>query len=65
LPAKYHWKRIGFAQRRTRHGTISESNSRPNRLFTVDRLIILYKAGSLKKGKTEKVVEALVEILRK
>jgi mRNA interferase MazF len=46
-------------------GLNKPSNARPNRLFTVDRHIVLYKAGSLKKGKTEKVIEALVEILRK
>ncbi len=40
------------------------SRVRPNRLFTADESIILYKAGSLRKGKTNEVEEALVRIIR-
>jgi mRNA interferase MazF len=46
-------------------GLSKPSNARPNRLFTVDRHIVLYNAGVLKKEKTGEVVETLVGILRK
>ncbi|MEW6711188.1 MAG: type II toxin-antitoxin system PemK/MazF family toxin [Candidatus Riflebacteria bacterium] len=36
------------------------SNVRPNRLFTADRHLILYKAGELKK---EKIIEILTAVL--
>jgi len=38
------------------------SNIRPNRLFTIDAKIILYRIGTLKKEKTEKVTEKIFEI---
>jgi mRNA interferase MazF len=38
------------------------SNVRPNRLFTADNDIILYKAGHLKSDKIEEVVERLIDI---
>jgi len=41
------------------------SNIRPNRLFTADRYIVLYKTGSLAKEKFEDVIDALVGILKK
>ena len=37
---------------------------RPNRLFTADRSIILYKIGMLNKKKAKEVEEALVRIVR-
>ena len=40
------------------------SNIRPNRLFTADRAIVLYCAGTLAKGKIEEVVNRLVDIVR-
>jgi mRNA interferase MazF len=40
------------------------SNIRPNRLFTADQAIVLYRAGSLAKGKVEEVVDQLVDIVR-
>jgi mRNA interferase MazF len=40
------------------------SNIRPNRLFTADRHIVLYKVGHLKSEKVRFVFEALVEILK-
>jgi mRNA interferase MazF len=40
------------------------SNIRPNRLFTADRHIILYKTGSLKHEKSEEVLDALIGILK-
>lgn len=39
------------------------SNIRPNRLFTADRHIVLYKTGSLQKGKINTVINAVVKIL--
>lgn len=39
------------------------SNIRPNRLFTADRHIVLYRSGHLKKEKIDEVVDTLVEIL--
>lgn len=41
-------------------GLNQTSNIRPNRLFTADREIILYKAGKLK---TEKLYEAIAKIV--
>ena len=40
------------------------SNIRPNRLFTADGNLILYRAGQLAAEKTAEVVEALVAILK-
>jgi len=41
-----------------------QSNVRPNRIFTADRHIILYRAGHLTDQKTEEVVKRIVAILR-
>jgi mRNA interferase MazF len=41
------------------------SNIRPNRIFTADKRIILYRAGHVTAGKTASVVEKLVEILNR
>lgn len=41
------------------------SNIRPNRIFTADSNIILYKVGDLKKNKVNKVIESIVEIMRR
>lgn len=38
---------------------------RPNRLFTADKAIILYKAGSLSGSKVKKVEQELVKIFTK
>jgi mRNA interferase MazF len=38
------------------------SNIRPNRLFTIDAKIILYRIGTLKKEKIEKVAKKIIEI---
>jgi len=46
-------------------GLSKPSNVRPNRLFTADRHIVLYKTGHLKSAKIHNVVDALIEILRK
>lgn len=41
------------------------SNIRPNRLFTADERIILYRAGHIKPAKANEVVERIVGILRR
>jgi mRNA interferase MazF len=40
------------------------SNIRPNRIFTADRHIILYRVGRLKEEKLNEVIEKIVQILR-
>jgi mRNA interferase MazF len=45
-------------------GTLKrKSNVRPNRIFTADRHIILYRAGHLKPETTGHVIEGIVDIL--
>ncbi len=44
-------------------GLRQESNIRPNKIFTADGSIILYKIGRLKKEKMEMLIEALIEII--
>jgi len=46
-------------------GLKQTSNVRPNRLFTADRRIILYRIGSLKREKQAAVTETVVAILRR
>jgi mRNA interferase MazF len=41
------------------------SNIRPNRIFTADSHIVLYKVGNLKIEKINEVIEKVVEIIRK
>jgi len=38
---------------------------RPNRIFTADSHIILYKAGSLTVNRLNEVIDKIVEIIRK
>ncbi len=46
-------------------GTIKQkSNVRPNRIFTADRHILLYRVGHLKSDKINEVIEKIVDILR-
>jgi len=40
------------------------SNIRPNRIFTTDGHIILYRVGNLKTGKLSEVIDKVVEIIR-
>ena len=45
-------------------GTLhQDGNIRPNRLFTADSNIILYRAGELTPGKVKEVVAKIVEIV--
>jgi mRNA interferase MazF len=42
-----------------------DSNIRPNRLFTADQSIILYKIGSIKNEKYDSVIKEIVNIMTK
>jgi mRNA interferase MazF len=48
-----------FLSGRLRHS----SNIRPNRLFTADTHIILYRAGNIKKTKLDQVINKVLEII--
>jgi mRNA interferase MazF len=41
------------------------SNVRPNRIFTADTHLVLYRIGNLKKRKLTEIIDRLVEIIRK
>jgi mRNA interferase MazF len=41
------------------------SNVRPNRIFTADSRIVLYRVGNLKAKKLIEVIEKMIEIIRK
>jgi mRNA-degrading endonuclease toxin of MazEF toxin-antitoxin module len=41
------------------------SNIRPNRIFTADNHIVLYRVGDLKLDKINKIIEKVIEIIRK
>ena len=41
------------------------SNIRPNRIFTADSHIILYRIGSLKMQKLAEVIEKVIEIIQR
>lgn len=41
-----------------------KSNIRPNRIFTADMNIILYRVGHLKADKPDEVIERVIEILK-
>lgn len=43
---------------------MKDSWIRPNRLFTAETAIILYRAGQLQKGKVKEVVQKIVEIVQ-
>lgn len=46
-------------------GTLNQpSNVRPNRLFTADKNIILYKIGKLNKPTINSVIERIIEIIK-
>lgn len=40
------------------------SNIRPNRLFTADKNIILYKVGELHDNKTNEVIEKIISLIK-
>ncbi len=41
-----------------------ESNIRPNRFFTADNQIVLYRIGNIKKIKLDQVINKIVEIIK-
>ncbi len=46
-------------------GTLRQkSNVRPNRIFTADRHIVLYRVGHLRSNRLHEVIEKIVDILR-
>ena len=46
-------------------GTLKKSsNLRPNRIFTADKQIILYKVGTLKKQKIDQIIQKIIEIIK-
>lgn len=46
-------------------GLNRKSNIRPNRIFTADKKIMLYKTGHLKKEKITETIGKIVDILSK
>jgi mRNA interferase MazF len=48
----------------TTGGLNQNSNIPPNRLFTADRGIILYKVGQLKADKLKEVIDKIIDILQ-
>lgn len=42
-----------------------QSNLRPNRIFTADSHIVLYRVGNLKSDKLNEIIEKVIEIIRK
>lgn len=63
------WVRDGYAvsieENDFETGTLRQkSNVRPNRIFTADCHIVLYRIGHLKPDKISKVTERIVDILR-
>lgn len=45
-------------------GLKQPSNIRPNRLFTADNRIILYRVGTLGENKLDRVIDKIIEIIR-
>lgn len=46
-------------------GTLKQkSNIRPNRIFTADRKIVLYKIGRLKTDKTQVVIDEIFNLIK-
>ncbi len=41
-----------------------ESNIRPNRIFTADRHIILYRIGHLKPEKIDQIIKEIIDIIQ-
>lgn len=45
-------------------GLRQPSNVKPNRIFTADRNIVLYRIGNLKAAKLKEIIEKIVETIR-
>jgi mRNA interferase MazF len=46
-------------------GLKKPSNIRPNRIFTADAHLVLYRIGKLKAEKLAEVIEKVIEIIQK
>lgn len=56
---------ISIADKDFETGSLKQlSNVRPNRIFTADNRIVLYKIGNLKAEKVSEIIEKVVEIIR-
>ena len=56
---------ISLADRDFRTGSLKQpSNVRPNRIFTADGQIVLYRVGSLRVEKVNEIVEKVIDIIR-
>ena len=56
---------VPLTEKEFKSGSLNQdSNIRPNKIFTADTSTISYKIGTLKPGKTAKVVEAVCKIIR-
>jgi mRNA interferase MazF len=56
---------IGLSQQDFDTGQLNvQSNIRPNRIFTADEKIILYKVGRIKQPKLEEVYQMISQIFR-
>src|SRR3989344_1910638 len=56
---------IKLSKNEFKQGTLQqESNVRPNKIFTADKSIVYYKAGSLQPEKTKLIIEKICEIVR-
>ncbi len=56
---------IGLSEKDFSEGELIKiSNIRPNKLFTADSGIVLYKIGSLKSQKLDEVIDKIVEIMK-
>lgn len=44
-------------------GLSIDSNVRPNRIFTADKNIILYKVGNIKENKTKEIIQKIIGII--
>jgi mRNA interferase MazF len=42
-----------------------QSNLRPNRIFTADSHVVLYRVGNLKSDKLNEIIKKVIEIIRK
>ncbi|MDD3269904.1 MAG: type II toxin-antitoxin system PemK/MazF family toxin [Syntrophomonadaceae bacterium] len=56
---------ISLLSQEFKNGSLNQdSNIRPNRLFTADESIVVYKAGSLNDQKVSSVIAKTIEILK-
>ncbi|MDL1971529.1 MAG: type II toxin-antitoxin system PemK/MazF family toxin [Candidatus Desulfofervidaceae bacterium] len=55
---------IEITEKDFEEGSLTQvSNIRPNKIFTADKSIILYKVGKLKREKMKEIIAAIVKIL--